>query len=191
MKGAVQQSPAFLKFGTQNTRRNLPRASKRTESNFLRAFERYYMQAEAGTALAKGREFGVEGFGCADLILLAWRRPTGGDFTALALKRCLRLTAIEGKVADWRKGLQQAFRYRYFAHRALLVLPMRTAQTAAAFLPTFRKLRVGLWGFDSKTGRLRKWCTPRARTPLSTSACERALQVLVERLDFTQLSESV
>jgi hypothetical protein len=192
MKSAItKSSTVFVKFGCQDTRRNLPRAlaGKRTESNFLRSFERAYFAAEVGAAVA-GREFALEGFGCADLVWLAWEsRDTAEGFTALALKR-VRITAVEGKVSDWRKGLQQAFRYRHFAHRALLVLPMRTAKVAAEFLQTFRRLRVGLWGFDPVTGHVKKWCTPRVTPPLNRRAGEKALRVFELRLDFSKLAKS-
>src|SRR5436190_13966222 len=66
--------PLFVEFGCQNTRHNLPRASslKRTESNFLRKFERVYLAAERNAAVA-GLEVGWEGFGRADRGWLAWR----------------------------------------------------------------------------------------------------------------------
>ncbi len=188
---AKVKCPVFVKFGSQNTRRNLPRAlaGKRTESGFLRSFERAYFTEEVRATVA-GREFALEGFGRADLVWLAWESCESADeFTALSLKKRVRLTAIEGKVSDWRKGLQQAFRYRYFAHRSLLVLPMHTAETAARFLETFRRLRVGLWGFDQKTGGMRKWCTPRMRTPLNRRACEKALHLFRSSLDFSKFTE--
>ena len=192
MKIALKdRPPVFLEFNSQDTRRNLPRsvASKRKESSFLRSFERAYFVAESGATLA-GREFALEGFGRADLVWLAWERQQGTDeFTALALKKRVRLTAIEGKVSDWRKGLQQSFRYRYFAHRSLLVLPMDTARTAATYLPTFRRLRVGLWGFDPKTGSVRKWCTPRPSPPLNLKALEKALRVFEVKLNLRKLAK--
>jgi hypothetical protein len=178
--------PVFVKFGCQDTRRNLPCVSalRRKESNFLRKFERVYLPEERNTAVA-GREFGLEGFGRADIVWLAWQsRESGDEFTALALKKRIRLTAIEGKISDWRKGLQQAFRYRYFAHRSLLVLPTRTAEAAARFLATFRRLGIGLWGFDEETGRLHKWFTPRSKRPLNRTAWLKALKLFEVRLDF-------
>jgi hypothetical protein len=190
-KNNTIKRPVFVDVRSQNTRRNLPRAlaAKRTESNFLRCFERAYLESEAEASVA-AREFGLEGFGCADLVLLGWQSADStGDFTALALKKQIRLTAIEGKISDWRKGLHQAFRYRYFAHRSLLVLPMKTAGTAAQYLDTFRRLRVGLWGFEPRTGRLRKWCTPRATLPLNSKAWEKALHLFESNLNFRKFAE--
>lgn len=188
---ATDRRLVFVDFGSQNTRRNLPRAvsAKRKESNFLLRFERMFVVSEARAAVA-GREFALEGFGRADLVWLAWEsKKFSGDFTALALRRRLRLTAIEGKISDWRKGLQQAFRYRYFAHRSLLVLPMRSAQLASRYLPTFRRLRVGLWGFDERTGRLRKWFTPRSKRPISGKAWIKAIGLFESCLDLSQIAK--
>lgn len=185
--------PFFVEFGCQNTRRNLPRASalKRKESNFLRKFEQVYLGAEGKAAVA-GREFALEGFGRADLVWLAWQsRESADEFTALALKKRIRLTAIEGKVSDWRKGLQQAFRYRYFAHRSLLVLPLQKAEIAAQFLATFRRLRVGLWGFDPATGQLKKWFTPRSTMPLNRTAWVKALHLFESSLDLRKLAKRI
>jgi hypothetical protein len=183
--------PRLLPSGSHDTRRNLPSksAQKRRESNFLKKFENAYFVGNSGRPLAS-RELAVEGFGRADLVWLVWSgNENHEDFTALALRHRVRLTAIEGKVSDWRKGLQQAFRYRYFAHRSLLVLPMQTAKTAAQFLDTFRQMRVGLWGFDEASGRLHKWCTPRSARPMNEKAWRKALRVFESGLKLRKVSE--
>lgn len=187
----TSRPPVRVKLGCQDTRRNLPppKSLQNGEDCFMAAFERAYLARETAPSVV-GREFAIEGFGRADLVWLAWEGSTSeDDFKALSLRRRVRLTAIEGKVSDWRKGLQQAFRYRYFAHRSLLVLPKRTAQTAAAFLPTFRRLRVGLWGFDSETGRIKKWFTPRPARPLSRGAWQKAVHLIESCLDLGQAPE--
>jgi len=183
--------PTLLPSGSHDTRQNLPlrSAKKRGEANFLKKFEQAYFACECRARVAS-REFAVEGFGRADIVWAAWSRGTDRtEFTALALRRRVRLTAIEGKVSDWRKGLQQAFRYRYFAHRSLLVLPLETARTASAFLATFRRLQVGLWGFDEKTGRIHKWCTPRLGKPLNVRAWEKALHLFESGLKLSKFPE--
>jgi hypothetical protein len=184
----THRCPRFVEFGSHDTSRNLPRTAVRenSELDFLRKFERSYIAEELGIAIA-GREFALEGFGRADLIWLAWTSDaTSNEFTALALKKRVRLTAIEAKISDWRKGLQQAFRYRYFAHRSLLVLPMETALIASRFLATFKNLRVGLWAFDARTGRLHKWFTPRCTRPMNSTALQKALRVIESSLELSQ-----
>ncbi|MEO5960120.1 MAG: hypothetical protein ABIR80_13465 [Opitutaceae bacterium] len=180
-------SPRVLRFRALDTRKNLPRASsaKRTESSFLSRFERAYHRQEVGREFAAGREFAIDGYGRADLLWLAWRRPAASDeFSALALKERVQLTAIEAKMKDWRKGLQQASRYRYFANRALLVLPPETARIARKYLATFRWLNVGLWAFDPALDRIVKHITPRLCHPLSGRAREKALQVIARHLNL-------
>lgn len=188
----IHRRTRFVEFIGQDTALNLPRTATRktSELEFLHKFECSYIAEELGIAIA-GREFPLEGFGRADLVWLAWAVDVASDdFTALALKRRLRLTAIEAKISDWRKGLQQAFRYRYFAHRALLVLPLETACIAARFIVTFRRLRVGLWGFDAQTGRLNKWFTPRYAQPINSKALAKALRVIESSLNLGQSTKS-
>jgi hypothetical protein len=183
----VATPPRVLRFRALDTRKNFPQASsaKRAESSFLSRFERVYLAHEAGGQFAGGREFAIDGYGRADLLWLAWRRPAADDdFSALALKERIQLTAIEAKMKDWRKGLQQASRYRYFANRALLVLPPATARIARKYLATFRSLNVGLWEFDPALGRITKHTTPRIRRPISGRAREKALHVLAQHLNL-------
>jgi hypothetical protein len=185
----LQSTHRLVKFGCHDTRRNLPVAtsSKRGESNFLAKFEKVYFASELKSVsppqhFASGREFGLDGFGRADLLFMAWKPMTGSDdFSALALRQ-LRLTAIEAKLKDWRKGLMQASRYRFFANRALLVLPPATAAIAVAFLATFRALNVGLWEFDPNKNVLRRHFTPRCGRPLNSKARERAIHMISQKL---------
>ena len=88
------------------------------------------------------------------------------------------LLAFEMKLRDWRKALAQAFRYRYFADAAHVVLPPEVAERARVFLGTFRELEVGLWSFDKTTGRIRRFYTPRRKTPRSGAARQRAVATL-------------
>jgi hypothetical protein len=187
----VSNLPRSLKFGCHDTRRNLPAASssKRGEANFLAKFERVYLASELRDSAgrqrhATGREFALEGFGRADLLFMAWQTgPQDEEFSALALKN-LRVTAIEAKLKDWRKGLMQASRYRFFANRSLLVLPTETAAVALVFLETFRALNVGLWEFDTNGNVLRRHFTPRSGKPLNAIARDRAIRMISKRLQF-------
>ncbi|MCP5547765.1 MAG: hypothetical protein H7A50_10380 [Akkermansiaceae bacterium] len=134
--------------------------------------------------LASGREFALEGFGRADVVFMAWKQADAGeDFTAMSLKS-LSITAIEGKISDWRKGLMQASRYRFFANRALLVLPPDVCAVAAEYLKTFRDLNVGLWQFNPDTGAIRRHFTPRHGRPLNSKAREKALHLIATKLKF-------
>lgn len=190
MRLTTHAIPRVIRFGAHNTRRNLPSvsASKRGESNFLSRFERAYfaqMRNPAGRNFVAGREFGLTGYGRADVLWLAWKQTsTADDFSAVSLGRRIHVTAIEAKLKDWRKGLQQASRYRYFANRALLVLPPATASIALEYVETFQKLNVGLWEFDTTTGRIIKHTTPRMRRALNEKARDKAIEIIHRHLDL-------
>lgn len=178
--------PKVIRFGCYDTRRNLPPVSarKRGETNFLGKFERAYLaQALNGyIPFAYGREFSLTRYGRADLVLLAWRGQGAEDFSAITAQRRVSLTAIEAKLKDWRKGLTQVARYRYFANRTLLVLPPATAALALPYLNTFKKLGVGLWEFDIESGTITKHTTPRESKPLNSQASTRALEMIIHGL---------
>jgi hypothetical protein len=69
--------------------------------------------------------------------------------------------AFEFKLADWRKGLMQAHRYKCFSHASILVLPTHKIKCVEPRLDIFRKLRVGLWGFSPESGTIACVYTPR------------------------------
>ncbi len=184
----------ILNFRTQNPRRNLPAelGKKRGEANFAGAFERVYLEHHSRSGVG-GRYFAMSGFGIADFVWISWRSSSNPEeATALSLetikKRLNRqhLTAFEIKLASWRKAVSQAYRYGYFADRAVVVLPPEAAKVAKAHLCLFRKLRVGLWSFDSNTGKIRKFFTPRPQ-PRNPYAKEKAIELLARRLNFREL----
>jgi hypothetical protein len=184
-----QITPRRLQFGCHDTRRNLPPASslKRGEANFLAKFERVYLEEalagrEAHSLHASGREFALDGFGRADLVFMAWKPSSKTeDFSALALEH-LDLTAIEAKIKDWRKGLMQAARYRFFADQSLLVLPPDAARIAVRYLQTFQALQVGLWEFDPVKLVITRHFTPAKTRPLNTKAREKAVHLIQSSL---------
>lgn len=183
----ARNEPKVIRFGCHDTRRNLPAVSsrKRGEANFLGRFERAYMAEAMGKAapFARGREFNLTGYGRADLVWLAWRSRGGAeDFSAVAVQRQVRITAVEAKLKDWRKGLAQAARYRYFANRAVLVLPPAASASALPYLESFKKLGVGLWEFDMESGKITKHTTPRETAPLNSQAYARALEMIAHGL---------
>jgi hypothetical protein len=192
-KTPTRHAPKVIRFGCHDTRRNLPAVSsrKRGEANFLGKFERAYLAEvlNEGALFARGREFSLTGYGRADLVWLAWRGQGSEDFSAMAVQRRVRVTAIEAKLKDWRKGLTQAVRYRYFANRAILVLTTSAASTALPHLATFKKLRVGLWEFDPVSERITKHTTPRETEPLNTKAHARALDLIAHGLKLGKFGE--
>lgn len=175
--------PQNIRLNSHDTRKNLPRVSsaKRGESNFLREFETVYFNDDEnkGKCFARGREFTLEGYGRADIIWLAWKNKTSGEkhFTG-PLQNKMHIIAIEAKLKDWRKGLMQVARYRYFANKAILVLAPQASAVAVRHLDAFKKLSVGLWEFDPKSASIIKHTTPRKQKPLCALAQTRALKII-------------
>lgn len=188
----------LLRFRQRHPRRNLPTslARKRGESNFVSSFSKAYIASIAPDGFG-GKEFALSGFGIADFVWIAWRNATNSDEgSALSVEQLKslfsqsnqhKLTAFEMKLADWRKGLAQAYRYSYFADLAVVVLPPQLAGTAEAALGLFRESRVGLWSFDSSTGVIRKLFTPRGAGPRNPRAKDRALASIGQALKLSKL----
>jgi hypothetical protein len=180
----------LLRFSGRNPRLNLPRSvsRKRGESGFVSAFSKVYMETIGHHGFG-GKEFPLPGYGVADFLWMSWTEPLNPDQgTALSvedLTRSLgkqRVTAFEMKLSDWQKGLSQAYRYRYFAHQSILVLPAGAARMAVQHLALFKDSRVGLWTFDQERSTIRKWHTPRACSPYSSEAHRKAIETILEAL---------
>lgn len=185
----------LLRFRQRHPRRNLPAslARKRGESNFVSSFSKAYIKSVAPDGFG-GKEFALAGFGIADFVWIAWRNTINPDEgSALSIEKLKTLlnrhkfTAFEMKLADWRKGLAQAYRYSYFADLAVVVLPPDLAAVAKAELDLFRRSNVGLWSFDSEKETILKMFTPRRSGPRSPKAKEKALESLGRSLQFSQL----
>lgn len=184
----------LYKLSKHSPRRNLPDvlSKKRGESNFVSAFAKAYIATMTRRGIGAS-EFALSGFGIADFVWLAWRKSSEDeDGSGISLERLKaqldshRLTAFEMKLTDWRKGLAQAYRYSYFADSAVVVVPPPTAKRARAQLEVFMKLRVGLWSFDNRTGKIRKLFTPAAPKPKNAVAKAKALASFTRYFEFSQ-----
>lgn len=155
----------------------------------MRAFERAYF-ARTTTRGVAAAEFPVAGFGIADLVWIGWTPdPANEDFTAIAFEKQLNrrhLHAFEGKLKDWQRALQQAFRYRYFADKAIVVMPGDNAAPAVANLDAFRYAVVGLWTFDGITGTIREHYTPTRVRAFNGAARQKAIRILSSKLNLRQ-----
>ena len=112
------------------------------------------------------REVPMNGFGIADLVVVSWEglhRKAASLHTLAEVTATVR--AFEFKLNDWKKGLMQAHRYRFFADVAILVVPAAKLTVAQTVMTTFRTLDVGLWGFNEATGAITAVYTPRPRLP--------------------------
>lgn len=122
-------------------------------------------------------EVPVNGFGIADLVTVSWNMradcsqsiPTGDELQSQSTVR-----AFEFKLSDWRRGLMQAHRYRFFADAAILVLPTAKLPTVSN-LDTFKNIRVGLWIYDEAARKITKVYTPRPKSPARPDHREKAI----------------
>ena len=120
----------LVRFRSSSPRKNLPPSisRKRAEANFLCSFERAFVAGHCQTKQITWRDFALQGYGIPDLITFAWSTDQN-QATVLSLEALRQklqrqqLTAFELKLRDWRKGIVQAYRYRYFCDRSIVVLP--------------------------------------------------------------------
>lgn len=167
-----------VSFRTYNTRRNLPAHTgcRRGEANFVGAFLKAFM-ANAPTGSWCGRHFAVPDCGVADCIVFKLE----GDVEVELAKG--RLLAFEAKLSDWRKALNQAYRYRYYADVSIVILPVQAARSAIENRGLFQQMGVGLWTFNPESGAICPRIAVKTPTPLSTRKREQAL-IRIERRDL-------
>lgn len=188
---ATPAKRAIPKYKFSEPRRNLPgrkgvaTAEDRFTIAFARAYAKNFRKVHSGTVhteMALAREIPVNGYGIADLVTVSWQPPLGAfatpeDFIELGEPRT---RAFEFKLSDWRKAMSQAARYRFFADQAIAVLPEAVCLRALPYLETFKKIRVGLWGFDAASGRITTHHTPRPMTPKSARYYLHSVQLVHE-----------
>src|SRR6266567_6502498 len=183
------------KAGAHEPQRNLPRFNpwKGAENRFALHFARAYRagfnllpQHNHLEQMAFAREIPANGYGIADLVSVTWKKPSGRRSVTYALiedfisRADHTLRAFELKISDWRKGLQQASRYRFFAHVPIAVLQANKSRGALANLGIFRTLGVGLWTFDPQTGVINPYFTPSAGAPRDSRHHLRTLRLLAK-----------
>ena len=159
---------------------------------FSKTYDSTYQKAHPGTPKLHRlfvHEVPVNGLGIADLVTVSWEGrmsswacdevPSVDEF----LSERPTVRAFEVKLSDWRKGLMQAHRYKFFADASILLVPESKLGCAMDYLETFRALRVGLWGYDDGTSRITRVFTPRPKRPSFSShrkdAISRVLQATI------------
>lgn len=124
--------------------------------------------------LLLAREIPANGYGIADIVAISWKSgANSGPLFGMPKGSVIR--AFEVKIRDWRKGLLQANRYRFFSHLSILVIPAKHARKATEHLSTFKLLGLGLWTFDSDSNTITALHTPRTRRPLDKSQSTKAV----------------
>ena len=146
---------------------------------FAEAYDGKYPWLHSGSPKLNrimAREVPVNGFGIADLVTVSWEM-TFDSWPQTGMSGALRPTvrAFEFKLSNWRKGMMQAHRYRFFADVAVLVVPTPKLAVAEPWMSTFQKLNVGLWGLNETTGAISPIITPRPRMPAGRGHREKAI----------------
>jgi hypothetical protein len=134
---------------------------------FIIAYNNKFEQIHYGTSKEKTlfvREMPVSGNGIADLLVFSWSRTSMQNSPVPDLEQLnSTVRAFEFKLSNWRSGLMQAHRYKYFSHASILVVPRDKLKSARSYMEIFRALRVGLWGFSPETGSIARVYTPRPK----------------------------
>lgn len=60
--------------------------------------------------------------------------------------------AIEAKLTDWRRALKQAYRYKWFANKSFVFLPMENTSAPQKNIHLFEQYNVGLAGVSKENG---------------------------------------
>jgi hypothetical protein len=152
---------------------------------FALAYQDRFRKIHSGTSKWKTlfvREVPVFGNGIPDLLALSWAHNQAAElsnsFDLEKLDPTVR--AFELKMTNWRKGLMQAHRYKFFSHVSILVLPNHKMKSVAQQIDIFRKLRVGLWGFSPETRAIACFYTPRPIKQQITKYRQRALRLAAQ-----------
>jgi hypothetical protein len=93
------------------------------------------------------------------------------------------IRSFEFKLDNWRTGLMQAHRYKYFSNASILVLPIYKMKPAEERLDLFRGLGVGLWGFSIETGTIVRKYTPRPVKAPSMKRFSELMKKVIETSD--------
>lgn len=181
--------------------RNLPgRGSGHTaEGRFTNAFIRAYIaqmkrihSGSKKSVVAFAREVPVNGYGIADIVCINWDPAKNDGMTFPSAKEFIQnatptIRSFEVKLSDWRTGMLQAHRYRFYSNAGILVLPTKQLIKAQRFLHTFKAIGVGLWGFDDESNVITTIYTPRpskARDPRYVAEALQKVQTASKALPF-------
>jgi len=158
---------------------------ERFAHSFAQAYNRKYVWVHSGamkTLRLFAHEVPVNGFGIADLVTVSWKAgvfaSSGSRHVSLDVLKNLQPTvrAFEVKLSNWRRGLMQAHRYRFFSDAAILVIPDSKLHLAEKYLSTFHNLNVGLWSYNEISEVISTVFTPRPRRPMQSHHREKAIE---------------
>jgi len=130
-----------------------------------------------------GRELNLNGFGIADVVLLEYQKGKHKNRSTNKLEPLRKtITVYEVKIKDWKKAIRQAYRYRYYAHKSIIIMPVENVSGLIKNLQTLKSLGIGVWTYDKKGDHFDLLYTPRKRKPFSEIANKKASSLLTQRL---------
>jgi len=135
-----------------------------------------------------GRELNLNGFGIADVVLLEYQNVAikkGVEKHPKLLRKTI--TVYEVKIKDWKKAIRQAYRYRYYAHKSIIIMPVENVSSLMKNLETLKSLGIGVWTYDKRKDHFDLLYTPRKRKPFSEIANEKASFLLTQRIKSQQV----
>lgn len=181
----------IYEYPFHNPQKNFSRGNNRKNpeavfaDQFARSYCARFLQIHSGTRKDNTlfmREVPVHGNGIADLLVFSWSPPlTPVESKYLDFEQLdPTVRAFEFKLANWRRGMMQAHRYKYFSHASILVLPRNKMKLLKSEVHLFRKLRVGLWGFLPETGSITCLYTPRPKKQQNTKNTKKVLRLATQ-----------
>jgi len=192
----IHQHPSYIPQQNFSSSATKHKPEAKFAEQFALAYRDRFSRIHSGTSKRRTlfvREVPVFGNGIPDLIALSWSEDrvmqvsTCFDFEKLHPT----VRAFEFKLSDWRRGLMQAHRYKYFSHASILVLPDYRMKSVGPQIGIFRKLRVGLWGFSPEKGTIARLYTPRPVEQRIAKHGQKAIQLVAQAVcsEFRSLHE--
>lgn len=108
------------------------------------------------------------------------------DFIVITNKQTPTIRAFELKLSNWQRALRQASRYKFFANTSTVVLPIEKCKSPLKNIELFKKLHIGLWGFNRKTATIKVFYSPRPQKPKSERYYHIAIKTVLSTFKVPQ-----
>jgi hypothetical protein len=150
-------------------------------NSFIKVYQKKYLDIHSRSIKKNTlliRNFPVAGNGIADILGISWPSEMEHDFPLISElgNYSPTIRAFELKISNWKKGLMQAHRYRYFSHASILVVPMNKFKLIRSNIDLFKTLNIGIWFFDPAKEQINNFFTPRPNYSSYKSNIQKAIQ---------------
>ncbi len=132
-------------------------------SLYRKKFHKFHSKSDIMT-IAISKEVPVHEYGRADIVGVFRYNKTKNE--APSYNNTIVRT-FEAKLTDWKRALQQAFRYKFFSNVSIVLMPKDIIHRPMRGIAKFKKLKIGLWGFDVDRLSVQRIYTPRSSKPYS------------------------